>query len=203
MSAAEILRGVLGASPWEMLGAATGFLSVWLMARQSVWGWPVGIVCVSSYAWVFFQSRLYANMALQFVFAALQLYGWAHWLRGTGARHDALPVTRLPGRAAALWALAGAGASLALGAYMSARTDASNPWPDATLTSFSLVAQWLQARKTLECWIIWILVDVGYIGLFLSQRLHLTAVLYALFLVLCVSALREWRRPEAPGRSPA
>ena len=71
MSAADIVRGILGASPWEMLGAATGFLSVFLMARQSVWGWPAGIVCVSAYAWVFGQSRLYANMALQFVFLSL------------------------------------------------------------------------------------------------------------------------------------
>lgn len=195
MSAADILRGILGASPWEMLGAATGFLSVFLMARQSVWGWPSGIVCVSAYAWVFGQSRLYANMALQFVFLALQLYGWVHWWKGTGERHDALPVTRLSPRAAAGWAIAGATAGLALGAFMAARTDASNPWPDASLTAFSLVAQWLQARKVLECWIVWILVDVGYIGLFLVQRLHLTAVLYAVFLVLCVYALREWRRP--------
>ena len=198
MSAADILRGVLGASPWEMVGAATGFLSVTLMARQSVWGWPAGIVCVSAYAWVFGQSRLYANMALQFVFLALQVYGWVHWWKGTGSRHDALPVTRLTRRAAALLGAAGAASSLVIGAFMAARTDASNPWPDATLTAFSLVAQWLQARKVLECWIVWILVDVGYVGLFLVQRLHLTAVLYAVFLVLCVYALREWSRPPRP-----
>lgn len=198
MSAADLLRGVLGASPWEMLGAATGFLSVTLMARQSVWGWPAGIVCVSAYAWVFGQSRLYANMSLQFVFLALQVYGWVHWRKGTGSRHDALPVTRLSGRAAALWGVAGAAASLALGASMAAWTNASNPWPDATLTAFSLVAQWLQARKVLECWIVWILVDVCYVGLFLVQHLHLTAVLYAVFLILCIYALREWSRPPRP-----
>ena len=198
MSPADLLKDLLGASPWEMLGAATGFVSVWLMARQSVWGWPAGIVCVSAYAWVFGQSRLYANMALQFVFLALQVYGWVHWWKGTGNRHDALPVTRLTLRVAALWAVAGAVASVALGAFMASRTDAANPWPDAILTSFSLVAQWLQARKVVECWIVWILVDVGYIGLFVVQRLHLTAVLYALFLVLCVYALGEWRRSLAP-----
>ena len=198
MSPSDLVRGILGASPWEMLGAATGFVSVWLMARQSVWGWPAGIVCVSSYAWVFGQSRLYANMALQFVFLALQVYGWVHWWKGSGSRHDTLPVTRLSPRHAALWAAAGAVASVALGAFMASRTDAANPWPDATLTAFSLVAQWLQARKVFECWIVWILVDVGYVGLFIVQRLHLTAVLYALFLVLCVYALREWRRSLAP-----
>ncbi len=194
----DILRGLLGASPWEALGATTGFLSVYLMARQNVWGWPVGMVCVSAYAWVFGQSRLYANMALQFVFLALQVYGWLHWWRGMGTGLNTLPVTRLSPRAAAGWALAGAAAGVALGAFMSARTDAANPWPDATLTAFSLVAQWLQARKVFECWVVWILVDVGYIGLFTVQRLHLTVLLYALFLVLCVYALREWRRSLAP-----
>lgn len=198
MSPADLLQALLRSSPWEMLGAATGFVSVWLMARQSVWGWPAGIVCVSAYAWVFGQSRLYANMALQFVFLALQVYGWFHWWKGTGETHAALPVTRLDARAAALWAAAGTAASLGIGAFMSTQTDASNPWPDATLTAFSLVAQWLQARKVFECWVVWILVDVGYVGLFTVQRLHLTAVLYVLFLVLCVYALKEWRRSLAP-----
>lgn len=198
MTAGDFLRGLLGSSPWEMLGAATGFASVFLMARQSVWGWPVGIVCVSTYAWVFGQSRLYANMALQFVFLALQVYGWAHWWKGGEAGKNTLPVTRLSLRAALLWAAAGAAASLALGAFMAARTNDVRPWADATLTAFSLVAQWLQARKVFECWVVWILVDVGYIGLFTVQHLLLTAVLYALFLVLCAYALKEWRRSLAP-----
>jgi len=198
MTASDLLRGLLGSSPWEMLGAATGFVSVFLMARQSVWGWPTGMVCVSAYAWVFGHSKLYANMGLQFVFLTMQVYGWYHWWKGGGSGTDTLPVTRLSPRAAAGWAAAGAAASVALAAFMSARTDAASPWPDATLTSFSLVAQWLQARKVFECWVVWILVDVGYIGLFASQRLHLTALLYALFLVLCAYALKEWRRSLVP-----
>ncbi len=184
-----------------MLGAGTGFLSVFLIARQSVWGWPTGIVCVSAYAWVFGQTRLYANMALQFVYLALQIYGWTHWWRGGKSGPDTLPVTRLSLRAAAGWALAGCAASLVLGAVMSARTNDANPWTDATLTAFSLVAQWLQARKVFECWIVWILVDIGYLGLFTVRGLHLTVLLYALFIVLCLYALKEWRRSPAP--SPA
>jgi nicotinamide mononucleotide transporter len=197
LSPGDVLRGLLGSSPWEALGAATGFVSVFLMARQNVWGWPVGIVCVSTYAWVFGQSRLYANMALQFVFLALQVYGWVHWWRGGEAGEDTLPVTRLSLRAGLLWTAAGTAASLAFGAFMAARTNDARPWADATLTAFSLVAQWLQARKVFECWVVWILVDVGYIGLFTVQHLFLTAVLYVLFLVLCVYGLKEWRRSLA------
>lgn len=181
-----------------MLGALTGFISVFLMARQNVWGWPTGMVCVLSYAWVFGQSRLYANMALQFVYLALQVYGWYHWWKGGEAGPDTLPVTRLSLRAAAGWALAGCAASLAFGAFMSARTNDANPWTDATLTAFSLVAQWLQARKVFECWIVWILVDVCYLGLFTVRHLYLTVLLYVLFIVLCVYALKEWRRSLAP-----
>jgi nicotinamide mononucleotide transporter len=198
MTAGDFLRGLLGSSPWEMLGAATGFISVYLMARQNVWGWPTGMVCVSAYAWVFGQSRLYANMALQFVYLALQIYGWIHWWKGGEAGPDTLRVSRLSLPAAAGWALSGVAASLALGAAMSSRTNDANPWTDATLTAFSLVAQWLQARKVFECWIVWILVDVGYLGLFTVRGLYLTVLLYALFIVLCVYALREWRRSPAP-----
>ena len=85
-------------SIWEIIGTVLGVIGVWLMIRQNIWGWPVGLVQVAVYAWVFFDARLYSDTILQVLFFAIQAYGWWHWLKGGkdgSAGRLALPVTRL------------------------------------------------------------------------------------------------------------
>ncbi|MCY1449941.1 nicotinamide mononucleotide transporter PnuC [compost metagenome] len=87
--------------------------------------------------------------------------------------------------------------SLALGAAMASWTDAAQPWLDAALTGFSLVAQLWMAQKRVQCWPLWIVLDVIFVGLFLYKALYLTAALYALFTLIAVQGWREWRRDPA------
>jgi nicotinamide mononucleotide transporter len=179
-------------SPVEVVGFAFGVWSVWLMTRESVWAWPVGLVNLGAYIVVFRDARLYADMGLQVVYVALCLYGWRHWLHG-GGDHDGLRVERAPRAALALSTTLGAAGFFALGAALHALTDASLPFLDSALSSFSLVAQWLQTRKWLENWHAWIAVDAVYVGMYVYKQLYLTAGLYAVFLVLAVIGLRSWR----------
>ena len=182
--------------PLELLGVLTGVVAVWLTVRQNVWCWPVGLVNVALFAVVFARARLYADAGLQGVYFALCLYGWWAWLHG-GRDRGPLAVTRSPRREwLALAVLAVAGAAL-LGTLLHRGTDASFPYLDSALTAGSLVAQWLQARKRLENWLVWIAVDVVYVGMYLAKELHLTALLYAGFTALAVAGLREWRRSLA------
>lgn len=179
-------------SSLEIVAACFGAVSVWLSTRQNVLSWPTAIVNVLLYVVIFHGARLYADMGLQLVYAALSVYGWWQWKFG-GADHGTLLVTRTgPRLALVLLALALAG-WLALVALLS-RTDASLPWLDAGLTSASLVAQWMMTRKKLESWLVWIAVDVVYVPMFLYKQLYATAVLYAVFLVLAAMGWREWRR---------
>ncbi|MNG19707.1 Nicotinamide mononucleotide transporter [compost metagenome] len=87
--------------------------------------------------------------------------------------------------------------SLALGAAMATWTDAAQPWLDAALTAFSLVAQLWMAQKRVQCWPLWIVLDVIFVGLFLYKALYLTAALYALFTLIAVQGWRQWRRDPA------
>jgi nicotinamide mononucleotide transporter len=185
-----ILRWVV-ANPYEAGGVVFGILSVWLTTRENVWCWPTGLVNVGLFIIVFAQAKLYADMGLQVVYVALCLYGWYEWLHG-GPGHGALRVSRTP-RAAGL-ALAGAGTvfAIVLGAALGRHTDAALPFLDSTTTSFSLVAQWMQTRKWLETWVVWIAVDVVYVGMYVYKQLHLTAVLYTIFLALAVMGRRAW-----------
>ncbi|MDB4880800.1 MAG: nicotinamide mononucleotide transporter PnuC [Gemmatimonadetes bacterium] len=177
----------------ELVAAVTGALSVWLSVRQNIWSWPTAIVNVVLYAVVFHGARLYADMGLQVVYAVLSVYGWYGWLHG-GAGRTPLRVTRTSPALATLLALVAAAGGFLLGAVLHYNTDAALPWMDSFLSSTSLVAQWMMTRKKLENWLVWIAVDVLYVGMFIGKGLHLTAVLYTVFLALAVKGFLDWRR---------
>ncbi|AZD85960.1 Ribosyl nicotinamide transporter, PnuC-like [Pseudomonas chlororaphis subsp. aureofaciens] len=180
----------------ELFAAALGVIAVWLTVRQNPWCWPIGLVMVLLYSWIFFEVKLYSDMLLQVVYAALQLYGWWQWTRG-GASHQGRPVSLLAPRPMLLGLSLGAVGSLLLGAAMAHWTDAAQPWLDAALTGFSLVAQWWMAQKRVQCWPLWIAVDVIFVGLFIYKDLYLTAALYGLFTLLAVQGWRAWRADPA------
>ena len=180
-------------SPLELFAATLGVLAVWLTARQNPWCWPIGLGMVLIYSWIFFEVKLYSDMLLQLVYAVLQLYGWRQWTVGNSGQ-GVREVSRLTSIQLGAGMLAGTVGSLALGYGMANWTDAAAPWMDAALTAFSLVAQWWMAQKRVECWLLWIVVDVLFVMLFLDKGLHLTAALYALFTLLAAHGWREWRR---------
>lgn len=180
-------------NPYELVGVLFGIGSVWLIARESVWGWPTGLVNVGLFVLVFYEARLYADMGLQVFYVALCAYGWYAWLRG-GPGHTSLRVRRAPMRHLAVLGAAGALAAAGLGIALHRHTDASLPYVDSATTACSLVAQWMQTRKWLENWLVWIAVDVVYVGMYIYKQLYLTAGLYTIFLGLAVVGLRHWRR---------
>jgi nicotinamide mononucleotide transporter len=186
------------ANPFEIAGVFTGVLGVWLTTRQNIWCWPVGIVSVASFIVVFFGARLYGAMGLQCVYVALLAYGWYAWRHG-GRGRGALRVSRLPRRLAlGLFALATAVAGITA-YWLRARTDEALPYFDGFTTSFSLLAQWMQARKYLENWALWVMVDVVYVVMSVSQGLTLTAGLYAVYIGLALLGFRDWRRSMMAG----
>lgn len=180
----------------ELFAAVLGVIAVWLTTRQNPWCWPIGLVMVLLYSWIFFEVRLYSDMLLQLVYAVLQLYGWWQWTR-PGNEQLARQVSYLPVQPMLFSLGLGLLGSLALGAAMSTWTDAAQPWLDAALTGFSLVAQWWMAQKRVQCWPLWIVLDVIFVGLFLYKGLYLTAALYALFTLIAVQGWYAWRRDPA------
>lgn len=183
-------------SPLEIVAVFFNIAGVWLTAQRVRWCWPVSVVAVLLYAWIFFEVKLYSDMLLQVVYAALQLYGWWQWTRA-GAQHQGRQVTALTARQVVTGLAIGAVGSLALGAAMAHWTDAAQPWLDAALTGFSLVAQLWMAQKRLQCWALWFVVDVIFVGLFVYKGLYLTAGLYALFTVIAIQGWRDWRLDPA------
>ncbi|WP_028966304.1 nicotinamide riboside transporter PnuC [Sphingomonas phyllosphaerae] len=180
-------------SPLEIAAVATSFLAIWLTARRNLLCWPLNLIACALYFKLFLDVRLYADMVLQALFGIGILYGWIVWRRD---RHDTGEVVVMPLRR--LWALAGLTAGLlgglAIGWFTSRHTNAALPWLDAMLSSFSLVAQYWTARRHRESWLLWIAVDVVYVGMFVLKGLILTAGLYAVMIGLAVMGYREWQQ---------
>lgn len=183
----------LSTTPLELVSFVLAMITVWLTIRQNHWAWLFTIVSSLTYAGVFFHSRLYGDMGLQFVFVAAALWGWYQWLYG-GDPDDGLRVSRLP-PVGKLVCFAGWLLGFALLAmFLRAFTNTDVPAMDGFLTAGSLLGTLLLSRKKIENWKVWIVVDVLYVGLYAYKQLWLTAVLYALFVYMALQGLRAWRQ---------
>ncbi|WP_263357302.1 nicotinamide riboside transporter PnuC [Acidicapsa ligni] len=180
---------------FELLAAVVSAVDVWLATRRSMISWPITIGASLLYGEQFRESKLYSDMLLQWIFVVFAIYGWWHWQRGLN-REGAVRI-ETPKRMALLRDVAlGAVASVLLGYWMKEHTDASLPWLDSTLTSYSLVGTWWGTQKYIVNWWLWIVLDLIYVAEYQYKHLSLTAVLYAVFVLLASLGVRDWRRAQ-------
>jgi len=183
----------------EIVAFALAIAMVVFNIRVNPLAWPLAITSSLLYCVLFWDSRLYGEAWLQVFFALVAGWGWWQWLRGTQADGRPLQVRRLGarGRIAALLSLALAWP--AVGLFLKRHTDSDVPWWDAFPTAASLLGQWLLARKYVENWPTWVVVNVVSIGLFAYKGLWLTVLLYTLFVAMSFAGWRAWRRlADAP-----
>jgi nicotinamide mononucleotide transporter len=192
----------------EFFGTILNVWCVWLAARNKVLNWPVGIVAVVLFFALFYQIRLYSDMAEQVWFFVTGFWGWWMWTHPKGQKKAELPVTRSP--RAELWygigiTLAG---TIALGTFMSRvhllfpamfPAPADYPYLDAFTTVMSFTATVLMMRRRVDCWAYWITVDVIGIWLYFMKDVRFIALEYVLFLGMATWGLLSWRKLLAGG----
>jgi nicotinamide mononucleotide transporter len=179
----------------EIFAVTTGAIAVFLSVRQKIWSWPVGLVNATLYFIFFYRVGLYSDMGLQVVYFLLSLYGWYEWLYG-GKGHSELHVSRTPRHLWPILAAIGVVGWLLLATITSRLPGAALPYADAALVSSSLIAQYMLTKKFIENWLLWIVIDVFYVGMLIIKGLRLTAFNYALYLVLAVMGYVAWRKSE-------
>jgi nicotinamide mononucleotide transporter len=182
----------------ELAGFVITALGIWLTTKRLLICWPITLLADFLYLVVFFHSGLFSDALLQVFFVAFTIYGWWHWWRGVRAEGE-VRVVPLGMRPCILALVVGAFGSLLLGRVMLwlgglLHITVALPHLDAVLTSYSLVASWWEARKHIANWWLWIAVDLVYIGEYIYKDLWLTAVLYAILVVLAILGLRGWNR---------
>jgi len=185
----------------EFVGTVLYLWSVWLIARRNVLTWPVGIVSVLLYLALFYQIQLYSDALEQVYYLGASVYGWVYWSSSQQEDHTIVDVSYSSRRAGVAWLAITVGLSIALSTVMSHihlwmpeafPVAASYPFLDALTTVMSLVAMWLMARKDIESWIYWIIVDVIGIWLYFVKDIKSVSLLYVLLLVLAVRGLSDW-----------
>jgi len=182
-----------GQSLLEVAGVISGLLCVYLAAKNIIWNWPLAIISVVIYIFIFYDSNLFADMGLQVYFLAVNIYGWYFWSQKPSSETKA-PVTSIKKREILLSALAIIIFTFLLGWTLFNHTTASYPYLDSFCTACSIVAQFFMARKVLQNWLLWVFVDVIYVGIYIFKDLHLTAVMYAIYIVIALIGYMDWKR---------
>ncbi|HEV2374013.1 MAG TPA: nicotinamide riboside transporter PnuC [Streptosporangiaceae bacterium] len=183
----------------ELLGFVTGAASVWLTVLARISNFPVGIANSAFFLVLFASARLFADSGLQVVYIVLGFAGWWQWLHG-GPDRTRLVVARSGWPLLAGCALFVVSATWGLTVLLRAIHDIAPFW-DALTTAVSLAAQFLLNCKKIENWAFWIMADLVYIPLYVVKRLDLTAVVYVLFLAMCLVGVSTWRRALRSART--
>jgi nicotinamide mononucleotide transporter len=212
----------MGVSDWiihnyiEVFGAVTGIIYVILEIRQSIWLWPVGIITSAIYIWIFFISKIYADMSLQVYYLIISILGWYWWVRGTcvsysssedggrmgekenGGKREGesreLQVTRLTFRTGFVLAVIFVILYCIMWLVLTRLTDSPVPVRDAFITSLSIIATWMLARKIYEHWYLWIVVNFVSAILFISRGLYPTVILYIVYGIMSFAGLIAWKK---------
>ena len=187
----EWLQGFAGASPIEWVATISGFICVYLIIKRSIWCFAFGLVQVSIYTWIFYDVKLYSDMALHVFYVGFQIYGWYLW---KDAQDDSghVIVQRGSNKEYGLWLLIIIASTFMLGYIMQNNTDASFPFPDAFTTCASLAAQWLLSHKKLLNWTLWIIVDIVAMSIYWQKGLYPTSALYGCFLIMAIIGQWQW-----------
>jgi nicotinamide mononucleotide transporter len=210
----------------EIFGAVTGIIYVLLEIRQTIWLWPLGLVTSAVYVWIFFTSKLYADMSLQAYYVVISVFGWYWWVRGSGRRAQgagrkreiesgrngegekgrrgdgektALVVTRLKIKTGVILFIVFIFLYFIMWLVLSRLTDSPVPGWDAFLTSLSIIATWMLARKIYEHWFLWTIVNSVSVILYFSRGLYPTVILYFVYLAMSFVGMKAWKKTIKEG----
>ena len=203
----------------ELIGTIFYLWSVWLISKRRVLTWPVGIVSVLLYMALFYQIRLYSDTAEQIYYLGASLYGWVIWNKSPNDENQITDVIYSNKQSITFWIFITGVVSILVSIVMSRihllfpvffPEAASYPFLDALTTIMSFTAMWLMAKKKIESWIYWIIVDAVGIWLYFVKDVKFISLLYVILLIMAVNGLLSWDKvlkkstanPDVSTRSP-
>lgn len=188
----DTLVAQIAATSWlEWLAVALALAYLVLAVRQSIWCWPCAFGSTALYIWLFHEAALFMESALNVFYLVVAVYGFYYWFRGGKGER---PVTTLAPRYHVIAVLVIAGLVAVSGRWLAAHTSQAYPYVDAFTTWSAVFATWLTARKVLENWGYWLVIDSVSIWLYLQRDLALTAALFVVYLVLIPVGFVSWRQ---------
>jgi nicotinamide mononucleotide transporter len=193
----DAVSAALAAMSWlEIASVAFGLAYLVLAVRQNILCWAAALVSTLLSLVLFYDARLYPETVLQVFYAAMAVYGWWQWRHGgrPGERAEKdLPVSIWPLRYHAFAIGGSIAAALALGTALS-RTNAAFPYLDSFTSVGAVITTYMVAKKILENWVYWLVIDGITLYIYWQRSLYLYAALFVVYLVLVVIGFYRWRR---------
>ncbi|MBR4119792.1 MAG: nicotinamide mononucleotide transporter [Bacteroidales bacterium] len=186
----------------EILGTIIGLIYLWLEYKANIYLWVVSIIMPAIYTYIFYNAGLYADFAINIYYLLIAIYGWFAWkynikLFKTSSRKERVEELKISSLPKKLW-------FKLIAVYLILQflitwvlityTNSNVPWLDSFTTSVSIIAMWMLARKYVEQWLVWIVVDVVSVGLYIYKDLYYTSALYALYAVIAIFGYIKWKK---------
>ncbi len=178
----------------EIIGTLSGLIFLSLEIKQNKWLWPVGLLTSLMYIYVFLVAKLYADMSLQVYYVVISVYGWMLWSQGKNSSKNEMPVVGLNKKQFVSLFIASIIIYLIISYVLVNFTDGNIPYWDAFTTALSIVATWMLAKKIIEQWLVWVIVNGISLVLYIYKGLYPTSVLYFFYMALSVVGYMQWRK---------
>jgi len=178
----------------EIFGLISGLLAVWLLIKQNIWTWPIGIAYAVASLYIFYNARLYADLALHIFYLIMNFYGWYYWVRGGPRTESTLSVSSEKNQTILVLLTLCAIVIFISGTLFATYTDAEFPYWDNTTSVLSLLAMWLQSRKKLECWALWLLIDILASGIYFYKEIYFYSLLYIIYMGMAFMGYIAWHK---------
>ncbi|MEM7790035.1 MAG: nicotinamide riboside transporter PnuC [Verrucomicrobiota bacterium] len=194
-----IIEQVAAITVTEFVGVISGLLAVWLSIKNRVLAWPIFIICYVSYALLSWEARLLPSIGMNAIFVGLSGYGWIQWSKSEDSKEAAGKIVKAPKTAWMKIVLVCLLSTAAFGSLFG-HYGAYLPYIDAFAASVALSAQWMLGRHYIETWVLWIISDLVYIGLWSAQAYWPTVGLFVVFVILAIKGLKDWKQQLEKGK---
>ncbi|HOH93073.1 MAG TPA: nicotinamide riboside transporter PnuC [Bacteroidales bacterium] len=181
---------------FEIIAATLGIIAIYFQIKVKPFYWIISLVVSSMYIVVYFSAKLYADMSMQFYYVGMSIYGLYVWLSGNNnSDKKTIPISKIKNfKSWIIIVLISALSFIIIGYILKNFTDSNVPWWDSFTTSLSFVATWMLARKKIENWLVWIVVDATSVALYIYKQLYPTTILFIVLTLLAIVGYLQWKR---------
>lgn len=179
----------------DILKVSVGLIYLYLEYNAKRGLWIAGVIMPAISLWLFYNKGLYADCAINLYYLVIAVYCYVVWSRkSSSGQKPEVPITSVPGKVAAMLGGAFVAMWLFIAWVLASFTDSTVVWLDSFTTALSIVGLWMLARKYLQQWFVWLIVDAVYVWLYYHKGIYFSGTLYAFYTVMAVFGYVKWRR---------
>lgn len=182
----------------EILGVIIGFIYLWLEYKASIYLWLTSIIMPAIYLFVYFDAGLYADVAINIYYLIIGVYGWMSWRYGISRKNGTekydLKISHTSRRQWLRLLIAYIVIHFAISFTLINFTDTDVPWFNGLTSALSIIGMWMLAKKLIEQWFVWFVVDILSAALYFYKGLEPTALLYSVYAIVAILGYKKWNK---------